>query len=801
LLGSVLAGALAVATSAFAFPSTSSVRAAESRRTTDVLPAVLLSDRLGPAPADRRMTVAVALADPNEAAEQALADAVVNPASPMYHHFLTPAAYAARFALPDAVRSATRSWLHSAGLELGYVSPLGDLVSASGTVAQLDRAFGISLGNYRVGTTTFLANDVAPLVPGGLPIRGVIGLNGLQRFAPAKPKAVHPAVGTFSGVIDVKSLWHTYDAPDSDTGQGVRMGVFMAGNPEPVIGSLRVFAAQQKLPRVPVRVVHTEPGQPDEFGSNDGGGEWMLDSQASTGMAPGVSELDLYTSKSLADADLVSMMAYWANDPSGPEMMNASFGECEAFPFTTQTGKGALGFGLSNLSEDSVEKSLKQAFTEGRTLFVSSGDNGSSCVVLSLPVVGGGNGQVNQVVPAQDYPAASAWATAVGGTVLTQGKNGVRQAEESWAYGGGGSSLFIPEPDWQKSEPAVNRPCLPVKADGTPQKSGQICRGVPDVAALSGNAGEGLHIVNYNEPAAVGGTSLSSPLMMGMWARVAAASAKPLGPAAAAIYAMQPDKRKADFYDVTDGEAGGNGLYLPGPGWDYNTGYGVPVLSKLIADLAGGTEPVHKEAAARVPDLATGSLPGNPDGCLPFGTSPPDNVDPTTLGETNSSIDLTDASMALSQDGNSLVITVHGPHLGPSFPVEYQGSFVKVAWVYNGATYEVSANNDASGTTASASMLKDDPMAQPDKKPATATYSAGTLTLTVALSEIGSPRRGDRLSYPVVDAGLLTSVAGVVTLPETDDAAGPARDYTVGQQCRAVEPKKPASGRPHPMKH
>ena len=292
------------------------------------------------------MTVAVVLADPDESAERSFADAVVDPASPGYRHFLTPAGYAARFALPAAVRSATTSWLRAGGLDLGYVSPLGDLVTATGTVAQLDRVFKVTLGDYRVGTTTFFANDVAPLVPGGLPIQGVLGLNGLQRFAADKPKVVHPAVGAFSGVVEVKSLWATYDAPAADTGQGVRMGVFMAGNTDPVIGSLRVFEDQQNLPKVPVRVVHTEPGRPDEFGSNDGGGEWMLDSQASTGMAPGVSELDLYTSKSLADSDLVASMAYWANDASGPQMMNASFGECEAFPFTAQIGKGAIGAGL-----------------------------------------------------------------------------------------------------------------------------------------------------------------------------------------------------------------------------------------------------------------------------------------------------------------------------------------------------------------------------------------------------------------------------------------------------------------------
>jgi hypothetical protein len=263
---------------------------------------------------------------------------------------------------------------------------------------------------------------------------------------------------------------------------------------------------------------------------------------------------------------------------------------------------------------------------------------------------------------------------------------------------------------------------------------------------------------------------------------------------------MDADKRKADFHEITNGEAGGNGLYFPGPGWNYNTGYGVPDVTKLTADLAGRTVPAHPAAAPRVPDLPTGSLPGNPDGCQPFGTSPVGNVDPTTLGEANDSLDLTDASMALAPDGKSLVITVHGPHLGPGYPIEYGGSFVKVAWVYAGKTYEAAAQTDGSGTTGAIFELKPDPMAQPDKKAATATYSAGSLTLTVALSDIGNPHRGDRLEYPVVDSGLVTNIAGLLVIPETDDAAGPVRDYTLGQQCGAAEPKASQPKKAEPAK-
>jgi hypothetical protein len=47
------------------------------------------------------------------------------------------------------------------------------------------------------------------------------------------------------------------------------------------------------------------------------------------------------------------------------------------------------GVALGDELEPVAEQTLLQAVTEGRTLFSSAGDTGSSCPVLILPVVGG----------------------------------------------------------------------------------------------------------------------------------------------------------------------------------------------------------------------------------------------------------------------------------------------------------------------------------------------------------------------------------------------------------------------------
>jgi subtilase family serine protease len=745
-----------------------------------VLPAALLTQRVGAPDPAQRLDVDVVLADPNTAAERATAAAVVDPNSPKFHHFLTTADYGRRFGVAAATRAAVTSWLRRNGLDVGPGPGGSHLIAAAGTVAQLDRLFDLRLGTYRSGPTQFLANDTAPRVPADLPITDVIGLNDLQHFTVPNPTHRGPAartqLGAFAAQLDVRSLWHAYDAPDSDTGQGMHAGVFMAGNADPVIGSLRVFEETEQLPRVPVRVVRTQPGRADEYGGNDGGEEWMLDTQSSTGLAPGMSDLSLYTAKNLDDPGIVGDFAYWAADPTGPLLMNASFGSCEAFPVNSNTTRDSVQVEVGNDIQDTVEHALMQAFTEGRTLFAASGDTGSSCPVVALPVVGAGNGVANQALPAQGYPAASPWATAVGGTVLSLDKSGARADEQAWAFSGGGSALFIPEPEWQKSEPHVDLPCLPINSDGAPQPLGTVCRGVPDIAALSGSATEAMYINAYDQPTGAGGTSLSSPLVMGAWSRVAAAARKPLGPAAPAIYHIDADKRAHDFFDVTAGEAVGNGLYVPGPGWDYNTGYGVPDIAKLTADLTGGTTPAHPAAAARVPDPPTGDKVA----CEPFGTSPTANVATDLLGDNGDTRDLTSAGMTLSPDGKSLVITVRGPHLAARAPFGVGGNSIRATWVYHGTTYVAEAAADPSGkvTGTLSTPRREDPLNPSKEEPKTtefgAEYGSGSLTMTIPLSDIGSPKPGDRLQYPIASSGRGQG---------NDDVVGPTNDYTVGQRC------------------
>ncbi len=84
-----------------------------------------------------------------------------------------------------------------------------------------------------------------------------------------------------------------------------------------------------------------------------------------------------------------------------------------------QDQNALYGTGAPNALEPVADQTLRQGVLEGRTLFAATGDTGSSCPVLVLgPELGAGNGVANQGVPIVNYPAASPYVVAVGGTVL-----------------------------------------------------------------------------------------------------------------------------------------------------------------------------------------------------------------------------------------------------------------------------------------------------------------------------------------------------------------------------------------------
>ncbi len=787
-------------------------------RTKAVLPGLANAHRLGAARPGTVLTVGLGLAHPNPAAEGSLYKQLYTPSSPLYRHFLTPKQYDAAFGVPATTERSAAAWLRSGGLRIETVSGARDYLTATGTVAQVGKLMHTHFGAYRTGTLHFIANDVAPEVPATLPVTAVLGLDTLHRMwtsadvarvnaangikstvpqAKAKP-------GPYTGLLYPRNLWGVYNEPKSNEGQGQSAGLFMEGYTNSVVANLRLFEQHNKLPQVPVRVVQAGgKGTPAQYGDNLDAIEWYLDSDAITGMAPKLRELDLYTTKALFDAAIAAAFTTWANDPRGPQQMNASFGECEESPANPLLGPLAqppfyYGTEAGDELEPVAEPVLQQANIEGRTLFASTGDTGGSCPAVVVPVAGAGNGLTPQPVPEQNYPAASPHVTGVDGTTVTtttqapRMQSTQRQSEVGWTYSGGGSSFWIAEPDYQKGVAAVDTPCI-VDPTGTPHDPGTLCRGVGDIADMSGTvfsyqSGSFLDSNLYEiesdmSDSSEGGTSLSSPLAVGMWSRIQAGAPtrKGLGFANETFYRVgKSSTYHRDFTDITKSEtAGGNFYYRAGPGWDYVTGWGALNVRNLLQDVDHRLTPSFPRPQRK--------LPVKVNGCLSF-TSPAGNANnPLYPGTTDPGMDITNATLHVA--GKNLIATIAGQNLSTTPPVGATGgkSFYML-WTQGKTTYFGSATVTEQGALSYAAGISKD--SYKAKHTIQGSFRSGTVTLVIPLKDVGNPKHGAVLRYPYAESEYNLSGETPATNPLsfTEDVATapqPGQGLRLGARCRA----------------
>jgi pseudomonalisin len=484
------------------------------------------------------------------------------PGTPDYHRYLSPAEFEARFSPTAATVDAVTSWAAGQGLRVESVSANRTLLQLSGTPAAVGAAFGVSIHDF---VTPQGLRYHSPTQPGLLPsalsgkVAGVVGLSTLGRLAgsPARRPSVLGTVSSLTSKLGVghlglgklgpaaalgqsltpQDLRNFYNAPPADSSSGQTIAVLAEGNVTQVANDLRTFEDNNGLPHVSVKVVPT--GGPS--GDLSGLIEWDLDTQSSTGIAPGVAGLVLYDATSLNDPDILAEINRWVSDGT-VKQASASFGECES---------------LAQLSglEQGGDQALKQAVAQGQTLFASSGDNGSFCPSGVIGING-----VPLGLPGQSYPAASPYAIGVGGTTITGLPAPL--AEISWLSGGGGVSLSEPVASFQTSAGGSFLP---------------VARGVPDVAFDADPLSGYTIVMNGRSIPGVGGTSLSAPCWLGVWARAQGAHSGGLGFAGPVIYTTEP---ASAFNDIIVGD---NVPYPATPGWDYNTGRGTPNIAAFVA--------------------------------------------------------------------------------------------------------------------------------------------------------------------------------------------------------------------------
>jgi len=122
----------------------------------------------GALPADQPLddlTLVLARSPRQELAfQQFLADQQ-NPASPDYHHWLTPEEVGVRFGLSNDDIGTLTGWLQSQGLHVNWVSPSRIFIGFGGAASEVGRAFQSELHSYNVDHTQHISVLSDPLIP------------------------------------------------------------------------------------------------------------------------------------------------------------------------------------------------------------------------------------------------------------------------------------------------------------------------------------------------------------------------------------------------------------------------------------------------------------------------------------------------------------------------------------------------------------------------------------------------------------------------------------------------------------
>ncbi|HLJ68096.1 MAG TPA: S53 family peptidase [Chloroflexota bacterium] len=534
---------------------------AAARRLQDLNPAAVLG-----------VTVSLRLRD--DAGLQRFLRSVYDPRSPQYHHFLTPAQFAERFAPLPADRARVAAWLRSRGLgvEREYADGLG--ITVRGTARRLESAFGTQLSTYRKGADVFYANGGPVRLPSEIAaqVEAVSGLDNADRprplgvrsrqivphsdapHAPTHDSSQGYTPSDLAGLYDVQPI---YDKGWNGSNQVIALaefGDFQSGN-------IATYDSQFQLSPQTQRVPVNDGSQIGEK-INDNQPEVELDIEVAHAMAPGA-RVDVYIAP-YHSADWIPMLLLMASN--NPQIVSSSYGQAESFRDPN------LVWAMDAL--------FREMAAQGITVFSAAGDQGA----YDASAVSGATQQQKQQLVV-DHPASDPWVTAVGGTALLQNSDGSYGGESAWGNpqdsqgpsgGGGGLSGFFPRPDYQVGPGVQNQ-----YSDGSRQ--------VPDVSANADpRTGYAVYTVDSNKQAGwlvYGGTSAATPLWAAYTSLIDQYINSRVGFFNPTLYALGQKESQFQyppFHDVTQGN---NLYYSATPGWDYATGWGSFDGAALLVDL------------------------------------------------------------------------------------------------------------------------------------------------------------------------------------------------------------------------
>jgi subtilase family serine protease len=569
--------------------------------TGSAIPRAMHSTDLGAVPSDTPLQ-GISIAFSRSAAQQAdLAQLIVaqqTPGSSLYHQWLTPAQFGARFGVSDNDLAATESWLQSQGFTIESVSPSRDRITFAGAEAAVESAFGTPLHYFKATSgslnTSDLTTHVAPAHALTLPSAlssVVLAVSNLSDYRPHSYAIQKPTAAFTSGQSGSHYMTPKDIATIYDLNPAYNAGFTGSGQTIAVVGQSGVLASDisnfQTAAGVNLNPIN----------------QIIIPNSGTTAIYTGdesESDLDLEYTSSIANKATIDFV-YAGNSPyygvfdafvyaiqnDIAQIVTISYGECEP------------DLGISYYNQ--YESTFQQAAAQGQTVINSSGDSGST------GCYGDGNTTAYQEQVAVSYPASSAYVTGVGGTEFltsaiaacnnqyftavtdptcnpgsANGTDAISSAlsyipEQAWnddaatgnlSSGGGGISIFTPRPSWQAGVtgiPSGSYRLVPdISLDSSPNNAGYLyCTsdtgsGGTNVAGSCANpTTTNFRGSNGQSLTVAGGTSFAAPIFAGMMAIINQAKGYNTGSGLVnpTLYTLASNSTTyaSAFHDITSG--------------------------------------------------------------------------------------------------------------------------------------------------------------------------------------------------------------------------------------------------------
>ena len=592
----------------------------------------------GRMPADTKLN-GVSIAFSRTAAQQtdleALLAAQQDPSSPLYHQWLNPDQFAARFGMSQADMDKVQAWLQQQGFSIDSVARSRNMIRFSGTVGQLELAFQTQMHFFRANGETHFAPSTPLSVPAAI-APTIEAVRNLSDFRP-KPMHVRPRNGFTSGVsgnvfFAPGDIATTYDINPLYTAgvDGTGQAIAIIGQSAIQASDIENFESAAGLPKKdPVLVIVPGSGSSTIVSGGDEG-ESDLDIEWSGAIAKGATIDFVYVGNS-SNFSAFNALEYAIDEKIAP-IISVSYGACE-------TAVQNAGF--------SLETAFQQAASQGQTILAASGDQGSTaCSGDTADKLT----TTEEFAEAVNYPASSPYVTALGGTEISSAddsssnttywsSNGTQDVlssaktyipEVAWndnstqfglsASGGGPSALFA-KPSYQSGVTGIpndgKRDVPDVSLYSSPSFPGYLfctsdtsdwaaasTSGPAQAASCNSGFRDGTSGGKYLTVA--GGTSFATPIFAGMLALINQKQEWTAGQGQANItlykLAGNSTTYTAAFHDVTSGNNNCNagstycgtttGGFSAGAGYDMVTGLGSVDLNALAGAWPTNASPL-----------------------------------------------------------------------------------------------------------------------------------------------------------------------------------------------------------------